>query len=75
MLKLYAWEDSFRDRVMDIRDDELKVLRTAAFLSAGSALSWMMAPYLVSSSIYCKFMFIPDPLFSMVDILFDENRA
>ncbi len=50
-LKLYAWEDSFKERVLDIREDELQSLKKAAYLNAGSALSWFMAPYLVSPTI------------------------
>ena len=47
VLKLYAWEDSFKERVLDIRGDELQSLKKAAYLNAVSALSWFMAPYLV----------------------------
>ena len=49
-MKLYAWEDSFKERVQNIREDELRELKIAAFLNAGSALSWFMAPYLVSKN-------------------------
>ena len=48
VLKLYGWESSFRGRVNSVRDQELQTLKTMALLSAGSALSWFMAPYLVS---------------------------
>ena len=48
VLKLYAWEESFKDRVLAIREKELVTLRKAAYLSAASAISWFMAPYLVS---------------------------
>lgn len=47
VLKLYGWEASFRGRVGDVRAQELRTLRTMAVLSAVSALSWFMAPYLV----------------------------
>ena len=48
VLKLYAWERSFRERVNQIREKEVRVLRTAQFLSAVSSISWFMAPYIVS---------------------------
>ena len=51
VLKLYAWERSFQDRVNVIREKEVRVLRTSQFLSAVSAISWFMAPYFVSLSI------------------------
>ena len=47
VLKLYAWEQSFGDRIQEIRNSEVKTLRLMAFLEAGSAISWFMAPYLV----------------------------
>ena len=47
VLKLYGWEKSFGDRIQAIRDSEVSILRTMAFLEAGTALSWFMAPYLV----------------------------
>ena len=49
VLKLYAWEDSFRDRVAAIREQELATLKSMAYLNAVSAISWFMAPYLVSA--------------------------
>ena len=48
VLKMYAWERSFQDRVGATRDKEVKVLRTAQYLSAVSNISWYMAPYFVS---------------------------
>lgn len=49
VLKLYAWEPSFQHTVEQIRDEEIKVLRQAAFLSAGTSFLWTCAPFLVSS--------------------------
>ena len=47
VLKLYGWESSFKGRVNNVREQELHTLKSMALLSAGSALSWFMAPYLV----------------------------
>ncbi|KAI0215965.1 Multidrug resistance-associated protein 1 [Lamellibrachia satsuma] len=47
-VKLYAWEEPFRDRILEKRKNELQVLQTAAFMQAGSAICWFMAPYLVA---------------------------
>ena len=47
VLKLYGWENSFGDRIQAIRNSEVEILQTMAFLEAGSALSWFMAPYMV----------------------------
>ena len=37
MLKLYAWELSFQDKILAIRNKELRVLKQAAYLNAGSS--------------------------------------
>ena len=48
ILKLYAWEDSFIKKILEIRDEELRVLRSAAYLNAISSFFWNCAPFLVS---------------------------
>jgi len=47
VLKLYAWEPSFQEKILDIRNKELKVLRKAAYLNAAASFSWTCAPFLV----------------------------
>lgn len=49
VLKLYAWENSFRDKVLAIRQKELNVLRKMAYLGAVSTMAWTSAPFLVRS--------------------------
>lgn len=49
VLKLYAWETSFRDKVLAIRQKELSVLRKTAYLGALSTMAWTSAPFLVGS--------------------------
>lgn len=51
VLKLYAWEPSFENQVHKIRDKEIKVLREAAYLNAGTSFIWSCAPFLVSFSL------------------------
>ncbi|KAI0210104.1 Multidrug resistance-associated protein 1 [Lamellibrachia satsuma] len=68
-LKLYAWENPFRDRVLRIRDKELHVLRTAALLNAGSAISWFMAPYLMALGSFAVYVL------SSPDNVLDANKA
>lgn len=47
VLKLYAWELAFRDKVSQIRESELRVLKKAAYLAAVSTFTWVCAPFLV----------------------------
>lgn len=48
VLKLYAWEPSFEDQVLQIREREMKVLKEAAYLNAATSFIWSCAPFLVS---------------------------
>jgi ATP-binding cassette, subfamily C (CFTR/MRP), member 1 len=48
VLKLYAWEPSFEDQILKIREKEIKVLKSAAYLNAGTSFIWSCAPFLVS---------------------------
>ena len=48
VLKLYAWELAFKDKVSAIRESELRVLKKAAYLGAVSTFTWVCAPFLVS---------------------------
>lgn len=47
VLKLYAWELAFKDKVSQIRESELRVLKKSAYLAAVSTFTWVCAPFLV----------------------------
>lgn len=47
VLKLYAWEPSFENQILKIRQKEVKVLKEAAYLNAGTSFIWSCAPFLV----------------------------
>lgn len=51
VLKLYAWELAFQDKVMDIRKEELKVLKKSAYLAAVGTFTWVCTPFLVSTAV------------------------
>jgi ATP-binding cassette subfamily C (CFTR/MRP) protein 1 len=48
VLKLYAWEPSFEQQILKIRDKEIAVLKQAAYLNASTSFIWSCAPFLVS---------------------------
>ncbi|XP_077999979.1 multidrug resistance-associated protein 1-like [Glandiceps talaboti] len=48
ILKLYAWEKSFMGKVLGIRNKELRVRRSKAYLDATSSFIWDCTPYMVS---------------------------
>ncbi|XP_071392423.1 ATP-binding cassette sub-family C member 3 isoform X3 [Centroberyx affinis] len=56
VLKLYAWENSFRDKVLAIRQKELNVLRKTAYLGALSTMAWSSAPFLVALTTFAVYV-------------------
>ncbi|XP_043945094.1 multidrug resistance-associated protein 1 isoform X2 [Protopterus annectens] len=60
VLKLYAWELAFKDRVLGIREEELKVLKKAAYLAAVGTFTWVCAPFLVALSTFTVYVLIDD---------------
>merc|ERR1711972_496495 len=48
ILKLYAWEPSFMQEVVNIRNAELGILLNIGYLSAFISFFWTCAPFVVS---------------------------
>ena len=48
VLKLYAWELSFKEKVLAIRKIELETLKKSAYLHAASSFAWSVTPFMVS---------------------------
>lgn len=69
VLKLYAWEPSFEKRVLEVRDKEIKALRSAAFLGAGFSFIWTSAPFLVALVSFASYV-LSDP-----EHVLDPQRA
>ncbi|XP_064490246.1 multidrug resistance-associated protein 1-like [Ornithodoros turicata] len=69
VLKLYAWEKSFRGRVEDIREKEVSSLKVQAYLSAAIIFAFTAAPFLVAIASFAVFVML-DPL----NVL-DANKA
>ncbi|XP_059142742.1 multidrug resistance-associated protein 1-like isoform X2 [Physella acuta] len=69
VLKLYAWESSFQDKIIHIRNKELKVLKKAAYLNAISSFFWTCAPVLVSLSTFAVYVL------SSSDNVLDAQKA
>ncbi|XP_029383998.1 canalicular multispecific organic anion transporter 2 isoform X2 [Echeneis naucrates] len=60
VLKLYAWENSFKEKVLAIRQKELNVLRKAAYLGALSTMAWTSAPFLVALTTFAVYVTIDE---------------
>ncbi|XP_066908740.1 multidrug resistance-associated protein 1 isoform X2 [Halyomorpha halys] len=60
VLKLYAWESSFLDLILKIRDKELSILKKAAYLRAATAFVWACAPFMVSILSFATYVLIDE---------------
>ncbi|XP_069728809.1 ATP-binding cassette sub-family C member 3 [Phaenicophaeus curvirostris] len=56
VLKLYAWEPSFSDKVLEIRKNELQVLKKSAYLHSLSTFTWISAPFLVALTTFAVYV-------------------
>ncbi|XP_074518633.1 ATP-binding cassette sub-family C member 3 isoform X2 [Halichoeres trimaculatus] len=60
VLKLYAWENSFKEKVLAIRQQELNVLRKTAYLGALSTMAWTSAPFLVALTTFAVYVTVDE---------------
>ena len=60
VLKLYAWEPSFAEQVLGIRNREISYLKEAAMLNAFSTFLWTCAPVLVALSSFTVYVLIDE---------------
>ncbi|XP_062999456.1 multidrug resistance-associated protein 1-like [Elgaria multicarinata webbii] len=60
VLKLYAWELAFKEKVLGIRQQELKVLKKSAYLAAVGTFTWVCAPFLVALSTFAVYVTISE---------------
>ena len=60
VLKLYAWEPSFGEQILDIRENEIGSLKKAALLNAFATFLWTCAPVLVALSSFTVFVLISE---------------
>ncbi|KAI8353074.1 multi drug resistance-associated protein MRP [Mortierella sp. GBAus27b] len=59
VIKLYAWENTFMQRVMAIRNDqELKTMKKIGYLSAIDNFTWTCTPFLVSLSTFAVYVLV-----------------
>ncbi|XP_033840126.1 ATP-binding cassette sub-family C member 3 isoform X2 [Periophthalmus magnuspinnatus] len=60
VLKLYAWEKSFIEKILAIRQKELNVLRRTAYLGALSTMAWTSAPFLVALTTFAVYVTVDE---------------
>uniref|UniRef100_A0A672VBH8 ATP binding cassette subfamily C member 3 n=1 Tax=Strigops habroptila TaxID=2489341 RepID=A0A672VBH8_STRHB len=60
VLKLYAWEPSFSEKVLEIRKNELRVLKKSAYLNSLSSFAWISAPFLVALTTFAVYVSVDE---------------
>ncbi|KAL5010012.1 hypothetical protein ScPMuIL_012317, partial [Solemya velum] len=60
ILKLYAWEMSFGDRVLAVRNIELSILWKSSLVTVVFVFTWSVAPYLVSLATFATYIFVSE---------------
>ncbi|XP_073949375.1 multidrug-Resistance like Protein 1 isoform X3 [Choristoneura fumiferana] len=60
VLKMYAWEPSFQDQILKIRNKEMYVLKQTAYLNSATSFIWSCAPFLVTFLTFLTYV-ICDP--------------
>ncbi|XP_065643858.1 multidrug resistance-associated protein 1-like isoform X2 [Hydra vulgaris] len=62
VLKLYSWENSFIAKVMNFRNDEVKLIKKAMFLQATHSFVLTLVPILVSLSTFTVYVLLGNNL-------------
>ncbi|KAG4066137.1 hypothetical protein HA402_010339 [Bradysia odoriphaga] len=60
VLKLNAWEPSFTEHILSIRNKELKILKQYALVYSGTSFLWLCAPFLVSIVTFVTYIYTGD---------------
>ncbi|KAK3818901.1 MAG: multi drug resistance-associated protein MRP [Benniella sp.] len=59
IIKLYAWENAFMQRILTIRnDDELTTLKKLGYLSAVESITWSCTPFFVSLATFAVYVLV-----------------
>ncbi|XP_046361919.2 multidrug resistance-associated protein 1-like [Haliotis rufescens] len=70
ILKLYAWEPSFQERILEIRKQELHILWKISLMEVFTTFSWTLSPYLVSLATFATYIFISEDHYLRPDVVF-----
>ena len=62
VLKLYAWEETFIEDILQIRTKEINILRKNALLNALMSLFWTVAPFTVGLGAFTYYVLIGNTL-------------
>ena len=51
VLKFNAWEEAFEQKVADVREQEVSMIKKTAYLMGGATISFTSAPLIVSKDL------------------------
>uniref|UniRef100_A0A182M895 ABC-type glutathione-S-conjugate transporter n=1 Tax=Anopheles culicifacies TaxID=139723 RepID=A0A182M895_9DIPT len=60
VLKLYAWEPSFQDSILTVRNEEVGILKRMAYYGAGIFFTFTIAPFLVTLVSFAVYVLIDE---------------
>ncbi|CAD5217623.1 unnamed protein product [Bursaphelenchus okinawaensis] len=60
LVKLYGWEEEVKQKILDEREKEIRILRKLAYWNAATSLTWACAPFLVAVTTFSVYVFV-DP--------------
>ncbi|XP_054723431.1 multidrug resistance-associated protein 1-like [Uloborus diversus] len=69
VLKLYAWENSFIKEVLNVRNSEVKSLRSQAYLNAAITFVFTSAPFLIALASFATYVLMDS------NNVLDANKA
>ncbi|XP_067675078.1 multidrug resistance-associated protein 1-like [Haliotis asinina] len=76
ILKLYAWEPSFQEKILQIRKKEIHTLWTISLLKSITTFTWTLVPYLISLSMFTTYIYTsvdhylrPEVVFTSISLL------
>ncbi|XP_058061275.1 multidrug resistance-associated protein 1-like [Anopheles bellator] len=60
VLKLYAWEPSFQDNILTVRNEEIGILKRMAYYGAGIYFTFTIAPFLVTLVSFAVYVLVDE---------------
>lgn len=62
VLKLYAWEPSFEKMILEVRGQEVSLLKKSAIVNAGTYFVWILVPFFVTLASFITFVLLGNKL-------------
>ena len=57
-IKLYAWEEAYEERILELRREELRAIRAAALTGLWNSMLWLGGPILISMAAFATYTWL-----------------